>query len=197
MVAARQLDYISPEDYLEGEKTSPIKHEYIDGQVYAMAGASDVHGSILVNIIALLRNHLRGKGCFLYPNDMKVQIPLKRRYYYPDLLVTCDRRDQETPYVKSFPTVIIEVLSDSTEAFDRGVKFADYRTIETLQEYVLVSQSAIQVEVFRRNQAGRWELYSFAAGDGVELASLGYSGAIETLYEDVVLRPNPESWDLD
>ncbi|MBF2008782.1 MAG: Uma2 family endonuclease [Chlorogloeopsis fritschii C42_A2020_084] len=187
MVTSRSEYYISPEEYLEGEKVSQIKHEYIDGQVYAMAGASDAHVTISMNLSMLLRNHLRGSGCRVYMAEMKAQIEVINRYYYPDVMVTCDARDREFEYFKCHPKLIVEVLSDSTEAFDRGKKFADYRHLESLQEYVLISQDTMSVECFRRNEKGRWELYPYEKGEEVHLASVDFWCEIEAIYEDVVL----------
>ncbi len=189
MVVSKSNIYISPEEYLEGEKISLVKHEYIQGQVYAMAGASDAHNLITTNFLVLLKTHLRGKGCLPYSGDMKAQIDARDIYYYPDILVTCDPRDRSSEYFKRYPCLIIEVLSDSTEAFDRGDKFADYRHLETLQEYVLIKQDQLSVDCFRRNEQGRWELYAFTEGDEVELKSINFSCAIASLYEDVIF-PN-------
>jgi len=144
----RHTDY-TPEDYLAIERISPIKHEYIQGQLVAMAGASKAHVIIVGNLSALLVNHLRGTGCVPYATDMKVRLPELNIFYYSDIAVTCDERDRI--FSEDFilhPKLIIEVLSDSTEAFDfpsetlreRGDKFADYKTIPELEEYVLIHQ---------------------------------------------------------
>jgi Uma2 family endonuclease len=188
MIAQPNQLYTSPEAYLEGEKVSPVKHEYINGYVYAMAGTSDSHALIITNLIAMLRPHLRNSGCLLMTQDMKVKISLKNIFYYPDALVTCDDRDQANRYFKEYPKLIIEVLSDSTEKFDRGQKFADYREILSLEEYVLIAQDQPQVEVFRRNVAGRWELYDFRGEGQFELASLGLQADVMALYEDVIFQ---------
>ncbi len=125
---------------------------------------------------------------------MKVRIEACNCYYYPDVMVTCDDRDRSSSMVKHYPCLIVEVLSDSTEAFDRGDKFADYRQLESLQEYVLISQNRLQVEVFRRNAEGLWVLYPFSEGDVISLMSVGWTGAIADLYEDVTLAaPNAEA----
>jgi Uma2 family endonuclease len=187
MVVSKSDTYISPEEYLEGEKISLVKHEYIQGQVYAMAGASDAHNLVTGSFYSLLRNHLRGKGCLPYTGDMKAQIDARNIYYYPDILVTCDPRDRSFEYFKRYPCLIIEVLSDSIEAFDRGDKFSDYRHLETLQEYVLVKQDRHSIDCFRRNEQGRWELHAFVEGDEVELKSIDFSCVIASLYEDVIL----------
>jgi Uma2 family endonuclease len=188
MIANRVLT-LSPEEYLEWEEKSEIRHEYIDGEVYAMAGSSDDHAAIVRNVIMTMGPHFRGSGCSLYPQDIKAQVKGRSRFYYPDLMVTCDDRDKLDRYVKRHYKVIIEVLSDSTEGFDRGDKFADYRRSPSLEEYVLISQNRMNVEVYRRKASGRWELQAYHAGDRVELASIGLEFAIEDLYEDVNLPP--------
>ncbi|WP_373530625.1 Uma2 family endonuclease [Nostoc sp.] len=187
MVISKSEYYISPEEYLEGEKVSQIKHEYIDGQVYAMAGASDAHVTVVGNLFILLRNHLRGSDCRVYMLDMKAQIDVINRYFYPDMMVTCDTRDREFEYFKCYPSLIIEVLSESTEGFDRGKKFASYRHLESLQEYVLISPQQMSVECFRRNEEGQWVLYLYEKGEEVHLASVDFRCAIAEIYEDVLL----------
>ncbi len=142
---------LSIDDYLQLEAQSTIKHEYIDGEVYAMAGASDIHVTIALNLAALLRSHVRGTGCRVYIADMKARIEARNHFYYPDVMVTCDPQDQETSDYKRFPKLVVEVLSDSTEAFGRGDKFADYQAIATLEEYVLINTRHRRVECFRRN----------------------------------------------
>ncbi|MCL1467200.1 Uma2 family endonuclease [Argonema galeatum] len=185
MMANLNYQYISPEEYLEAEMLSAIKHEYRQGQVYAIAGASDAHVLITGNLLTLLRNHVRGKGCLVYVTDMKAQIDKANTFYYPDIMVTCDERDRTEEYFKRYPCLIIEVLSRTTEAFDRGDKFADYRKLDTLQEYVLISSDKVRVDCFRRNSEGRWVLYPYTAGEEVHLASLDFRTAIANLYEDV------------
>jgi Uma2 family endonuclease len=163
MVAASAFSYIAPEDYLAAEAASPIKHEYRDGEVYAMAEGTDAHNLSAGNLYAILRAHLRGSGCRTYFADVKARIEKLNCFYYPDVMVTCDDRDLASSTVKRHPCLIIEVLSDSTEAFDRGDQFADHRHLESLQEYGLVSQTRPQVEVFRRNAEGLWVLHPVAA----------------------------------
>ena len=187
MTASLNYSYISPEDYLEGERLSPLKHEYVRGLIYAMAGASKVHGIVAGNLFSLLRTHLRGKDCTIYITDIKVRIEAANVYYYPDVTVTCDPRDSaslEEDFIR-YPRLVIEVLSPTTAAFDRGDKFADYRTLETLEEYVLISQERMSVDCFRRNLQGLWVLYPYHKGDEVCLASVDYRCPIEALYEDV------------
>ena len=116
-----------------------------------MAGGTDAHVTIALNFWALLRGHLRNGGCRAYALDMKARIEALNRFYYPDVMVTCDDRDLTNNIFKCHPCLVVEVLSESTEAFDRGDKFIDYRHLDSLQEYFLVSQVRPQVEVFRRN----------------------------------------------
>jgi Uma2 family endonuclease len=187
MTASKSCTYVSPEDYLEGEKVSPIKHEYRQGEIYAMAGGSKPHAIITGNVFALLRNHLRGSGCMPYMADMKVRNETSNFYYYPDVAVTCDELDRNNAedFIR-YPCLIVEVLSPTTAAFDRGDKFADYRTSESLQEYVLINQERVSVECFRRNAEGLWVLYPYTQGQEVQFASVNFSCAIETLYEDAI-----------
>ncbi|TAF05512.1 MAG: Uma2 family endonuclease [Nostocales cyanobacterium] len=185
MIANPSYNYISPEEYLELEETSSIKHEYRQGQVYAMAGASNTHVVITLNIASMLRNHLRGSGCQAYISDTKAHIETMDIYYYPDVIVSCDQRDKAFNNFLRYPCLIIEVLSPTTEAFDRGDKFADYRNLESLQEYVLVSQNKINVDVFRRNSEGQWVFYSYRKGENINLASVDFQCSLNDVYEDV------------
>jgi Uma2 family endonuclease len=184
MIASRQPIYLSPEQYLAMEQESHIKHEYIDGEVYAMAGASDAHVTISLNIAAALRAHLRNSGCRVYMADMKARIKSINRYYYPDVMVSCDERDKNRDNSKQFPCLIIEVLSDSTEAFDRGDKFIDYQRIPTLEEYVLVNTKRSRIDTFRRNEEGLWILQSYTS-ESFELKSVDFTNTMDMVYEDV------------
>ncbi len=189
MIANPGNNRLSPEEYLTQEEASPIKHEYIDGQVYAMAGASDAHVTIAGNLFALLRNHVRGSGCRVYMSDMKACIETENIYYYPDVMVTCDARDQEFANYKKYPCLIVEVLSPTTEAFDRGDKFFDYQRLGTLQEYVLIRQNSQRVDCFRCNQEGIWTLQFYPPGSEIHLKSIDFRTNIDALSEDVVLDP--------
>ncbi len=191
MIAAKSSPYLSPEQYLALEATSAVKHEYIDGEIYAMAGATDVHVTLTGNLFAALLSHLRvshwkGSGCRVYFSDMKARIEAINRYYYPDVMVTCDRKDQDEPTFKRHPILIVEVLSDSTTSFDRGDKFADYQMLESLKEYVLINTHRQRVECFRRNEKGLWVLQSYAPPDTrFELKSVDFIGELAALYENV------------
>ena len=185
MIAVPQ-NYVSADEYLRWEEQQEEKHEYIDGQVYAMAGASENHVDITTNLTVILSNHLRGKDCKLFPSDMRLNIASKKIYYYPDLLVTCDERDRFNKKQKNYPCLIIEVLSESTESKDRGVKFANYQTIQSLQEYVLISQWEQRVEVFRRSEKF-WVLQTYTVGELIEFQSINLQIPIDAIYEDVDL----------
>ncbi|MEO1067844.1 MAG: Uma2 family endonuclease [Cyanobacteria bacterium J06638_6] len=189
MVASPQVP-LSADDYLQLEAESTTKHEYIDGDAYAMAGASDVHVTIAGNLFALLRNHVRGSDCRVYIADMKARIEARNCFYYPDVLVTCDPRDRETSTYKRFPKLIVEVLSDSTEAFDRGDKFAHYQTLDSLEEYVIINTRHQRVECFRRNDEGLWVLRSYTPETTTfALESLVFTSTLTALYEDAELEP--------
>lgn len=186
MIASPQNSYLTPEEYLEMEAASDIKHEYIAGEIYAMAGATDAHVTIAGNIFALLLAHLRGSGCRVYISDMKVRIEAKNRFYYPDVMVTCEPQDRENSTYKQFPRLIVEVLSDSTEAFDRGDKFADYQSLPSLQEYVLINTKKARIECFRRTDDRLWLLQFYELKDSqFELASVEFQGKINQIYEEV------------
>ncbi len=186
MIASPEKNYITVDEYLHLEEQSLVKHEYIDGEVFDMAGASDAHVTIAGNLLTLIRNHIRGSGCRVYFSDMKVRLEKLNRLYYPDILVTCDPRDQETPNYKQFPCLIIEILSESTEAFERGDKFVDYQTLDSLKEYVLINTKISRVERFRRTKNRQWLLDFFSPENPLfELNTIGIATRIDTLYEDV------------
>ncbi|MEG3435830.1 Uma2 family endonuclease [Pannus brasiliensis CCIBt3594] len=190
MVANPSFIPLTPDEYLEIEEKADIKHEYIEGEIYAMAGANDTHVTITGNLFASLLSHLRGSGCRVYIADMKARIERRNRFFYPDVMVTCDPRDRETDTYKRFPCLIVEVLSDSTEGFDRGDKFSDYQTLETLQEYVLVNTKHRRIDCFRRERDGIWLFQSYDDERGTfELKSVGYTGSIDSLYENATLDP--------
>ena len=177
--------YLELEDYLQWEEQQEEKHEYVDGLIYAMAGASESHVGITSNLTSIILAHLKGSRCKVLSSDMRVNIAAKNIYYYPDILVTCDDRDRLTKKHKSYPCLIIEVLSNSTEAKDRGVKFADYQTIESLQEYVLINQQEQRIEVFRRSDRKFWILETYTAGEDVELKTINLTIPISSIYEDI------------
>ncbi|WP_017306108.1 Uma2 family endonuclease [Spirulina subsalsa] len=188
MIAALDPIPMNPQEYLAWEEKQPLKYEYLEGKVYAMTGGTIPHNDLAVNLTTLLKNHLRGRGCKVQMADAKVGISEQGPFHYPDVMVSCDERDRRATRVLSHPCLIIEVLSPSTEAFDRGRKFQNYRQIAELQEYVLVSADQRMVECFHRNDQGIWELYTYSEEDSVLLRSVGWEGLVTEIYEDVVLE---------
>ncbi|MFY7997925.1 MAG: Uma2 family endonuclease [Candidatus Kapaibacteriota bacterium] len=171
------------EEYLEREEKAAYKSEYYKGEIFAMAGGTPPHSAISVNILYALMGRLR-KKCRVYGSDMRVHIPVEQLFTYPDISVVCGKREFFRDKALMNPVVIVEVLSDSTEDYDRGTKFKLYGKIASLREYVLVSQETQAVDVFRRNAEGRWELFQYADQDDVELASVECTLTMEEIYED-------------
>ncbi|HMN19836.1 MAG TPA: Uma2 family endonuclease [Ottowia sp.] len=170
--------------YLAWEAGQPDKHEYLDGEVFAMAGASDAHVTIAGNVFIALRNHLRGGPCSVFISDMKLQVAADNAFFYPDVFVTCASADKAQAEYKSRASLVIEVLSPSTSAYDRGAKFASYRKLPELREYVLIDPERVSVDLFRRDEQGHWVLYPYEAGQTVELASVGLALPVAAIYED-------------
>jgi Uma2 family endonuclease len=198
MIANPQARGLTPDEYLAWEREQPIKHEYIDGEVYAMAGGTLAHNAITVNLISILRSKLRGTGCKVYATDVKVRVAAKGPYFYPDLVVSCDERDRRATEVLQYPKLIVEVLSPSTAGFDRGDKFKFYRRIATLQEYVLIDSEQVGIDCYRKTRAGKWELTGYPddveneENPILELVSLDFQCPLALVYEEVEL-PEPSS----
>lgn len=175
--------YISPEEYLAGERVSPIKHEYQRGQVYAMSGAKKPHVVIAGNIARLLGNHLDEGPCLVMASDIKVRLETADCYYYPDVVVTCHPEDLvgSDDFIR-YPKLLIEVLSKSTASFDRGEKFVDYQTCPTLEEYVLVSQTKFEIlRYFLQNGVWVKEVVS----DRLYLSSIDCDCSVDAIYRKV------------
>lgn len=181
---------VSEDEYLALEAHSPVRHEYVCGEVYAMTGASLRHNVIAGNIFALLRAHLRGTLCRAFVSDAKLRIAKAGAYYYPDVMVTCDPRHLtvgSNDQVVEAPRVVIEVLSTSTEAVDRREKLIAYRSIPSLEEYVLVAQDQAKIEIHRRHGDIGWEIVTLTPGDPVELRSLEFLSDVPAIYEETGL----------
>ncbi|MBK7676330.1 MAG: Uma2 family endonuclease [Candidatus Accumulibacter sp.] len=170
--------------YLAWEEMQEERHEYIAGEVFAMVGVRQSHNLATGNLYSSLRQLLKGSPCRVFVEAVKTRIEAADCFFYPDVVVTCDPRDRLTPDYVSHPLLVAEVLSESTAAFDRGRKFAAYRKLESLQDYVLVDLAAQRIEVFRRDVENRWVLYDYGPEDQVELASLGLHLSVEALLED-------------
>ncbi len=188
---ARVVPPLTPQEYLEWEIQQPLRYEYFNGEVFAMAGGTLPHADIALNLASLLREPLRGR-CKVRNSDAKVGITDEGPFTYPDLSISCDERDRTARQFIPYPCVIIEVLSPSTEAYDRGGKFALYRRLSTLQEYVLVSSETKTVDIFRRDAVGEWRFIPYSEGDTIELMSLGITLSLNAIYEDVVLELEDE-----
>jgi Uma2 family endonuclease len=160
---------MSPEEYLAWEETQQERHEYWDGEVIAMVGGTN-------------------RDCEVYTSDIKTQIRGNLKYFYPDVVVSCDPRDRDDQLVQ-YPCLIIEVLSPSTESVDRGAKFTYYRKFETLQDYILIQPEQPIVEVFSRNEAGKWVLSDYGLEDVIPLQSLNASIAVKDLYDRITFEP--------
>lgn len=178
--------FFTADDYLAWENQQETKHEYVRGEVYAMAGARDAHVAVALNVASMLKAHLRGTPCRTYISDMKLKVELAEAFYYPDVFVTCDSRDLETDLFKRHPTLVVEVLSESTALYDHGRKFASYRRLDSLKEYALIDPEARTVDVFRRGGDGHWVLYPYAGADAAEFASLEFRAPLALIFEDVV-----------
>jgi Uma2 family endonuclease len=166
---------MSRAEYVAAERTSSQRHEYLGGEVYAMAGGTPEHGALAAAIMGELRAALMDKRCRVYSSDVRISIRETRLVTYPDASVVCGQleTDPEDPDAITNPRLVVEVLSDSTEAYDRGAKAAHYRRIPSLEEYVLLSQDEPRIEVYRRVAPGRWELVEARAPERIALASLG------------------------
>jgi len=185
MSAVEKIIYLTEEEYLEGERHSEVRHELVGWQAWAIAGASEEHNVITGNLFNALFTHLRGKRCRTFVNDMKVRVNWQGAptFFYPDVLVTCDRRDTER-YFKQFPTLVIEVLSPETEKFDRREKLMAYASLDSTQEYMLVAQDKAEVTLHRRANGWKPEVIS-DGGSMLELRSLEFSLPLGVLYEGI------------
>jgi Uma2 family endonuclease len=183
MMAAKRMTYA---EYLAFEEASVEKHEFLDGEVFAMAGGTLEHSALAMAFGAALVKALGDRPCRVFSSDLRVRIRATGLTTYPDVSVACGKAevDAEDPHALVNPVLVVEVLSDATEAYDRGEKAAHYRHIESLKEYVLVSQHHPRVEVYRRNEAGRWELYEYERGAGCELVSVGVGVSVDDVYRD-------------
>lgn len=177
---------ISVEDYLELEENSTIKHDYLDGHVYARAGRTVDHGIIAVNTISLLRSQLRGGPCRVYNSDVKVRLG-DRRFVYPDLSVSCDPRDRadgRAQFIRH-PLLIVEVLSPRTADYDQGEKFEMYRALPSLTTYMLITAERMAIDVWTRTANTVWTVGSFGPDEIVPLAALDFQCPVTAFYEDL------------
>ncbi len=175
-------DYISEQEYLEGEKISDIKHQYFDGEIFAMSGASINHQRLTLNISSELRHHLKGTPCEAFSSDIKVRADKGKKYFYPDVLVSCDNGDGNSHFVEA-PRIIIEVLSNSTRKFDKNLKRQIYQNIPSLEEYVLIEQDRVEIEVSRKST--NWQPIFYFIDDEITFESIGLTLPVLEIYQRV------------
>lgn len=184
MYTKAKILHLTVEEYLQLELESVVHHEYIAGQVYATVVNSENSKIITGNILARLRGHLLNKSCRVFSSDMKVKIEALDVFYHPDVCVTCDPSDREKLF-KSNPCLIVEIISPETERIHRNEKLMNYQQIKSLQEYVLISESEKQVDIYRKYNHQTWFLEQFFSTDIMKLSSVGLEMAIAEIYEDV------------
>jgi Uma2 family endonuclease len=190
MIAVRDnVPFSTPEEYFAWEEQQLERHEYINGEVYAMGGGTVNHSRIAVRLTTLFSNHLESSPCETGNSDLRVNRVGTQNYTYPDVSVTCDPRDKTTTQYITYPCLIVEVLSDSTEAYDRGSKFRLYRDNPMLIDYLLVSSNRIEIDLYHKNDAGNWMIFNYKPGDTVELKSINLSFATEKVYQGLTLTP--------
>ncbi len=178
----------TPEEYFAWEEQQRDHYEYIDGEVYAMTGGTVNHSEVAVNFGVLLKIHLRGSGCKTLNSDCRVNIVRSNDYVHPDVSVTCDDRDKTTAQYITYPCLIVEVLSLSTAAYDRGDKFTMYRRNPILQDYVLASADKMSIDLFHKDEQGKWDIINYQAGNLVELASINLKFSIEDVYQEIIFE---------
>jgi Uma2 family endonuclease len=182
------LPKMSLEAFLDWENTQDEKHEFVRGEVFAMVGGRRVHGAILLNVASSLKQQLRGTPCRAFADSMKLQIG--QDIFYPDVFVTCDAADLRTEQIFSAPKLIVEVLSPSTEGYDRGLKFLRYRTLPSLAEYLLVHPDTREASLFRRGADGLFTLHDFSKAARIELTSIGCVLDRDELFEGIETEPD-------
>jgi len=182
--------FLTPQEYLEIERKAEYKSEYYAGEMFAMAGAQEPHNVIAINALAVLHSQFRGRPCRVYGSDLRVRVSQTGLYTYPDISAVCGQPRLEDDHLDTLlnPNLIIEVLSPSTEAYDRGRKFQQYRTIPSLMQYVLIASDHVYVDVYTRDQEGRWILTSaWKPEDIVELGSVECTMRVADLYDKTSL----------
>ena len=185
-MALPQHPYIDIEDYLVLDQNSKnARYEYLDGELRMLAGGSTYHSAIIANLTAILGRSLENGPCWVYNSDIRLKLS-EARYVYPDVSVSCDQRDKELDDTIRYPCLVIEVLSPSTEAIDRGKKFIYYLESQVIQEYMMVDSQSIRIEVYHREEDG-WKLHTFGPGNTVRLEILGIQFPIDAVYRDMKL----------
>ncbi|MGF1603594.1 MAG: Uma2 family endonuclease [Thermosynechococcaceae cyanobacterium] len=185
MIAIPNPQPMTVEAYLEWEPRQELRYEFVNGDVFAMTGGTLPHNDIAINLLTALRPYVRRQGCRINIADAKVNVA-PTIYRYPDLVVSCDERDKVALDAIQYPKLIVEVLSPSTEARDRGDKFKEFRTLASLEEYVLISSTEVSVELYRRGEGRLWLYTAYQSGDFIKFESVDFEFPIALLYEDIV-----------
>ena len=176
---------MSAQDFLAWDETQTVRHEFVAGEVFAMAGAGEAHVTAAGNVYLLLRQHLAGTPCRTFITDMKLRVDAADAVFYPDVMVTCSAADAADPLVKREPVLLVEVLSPATAAYDRGDKFAAYRKLPSLREYLLVDTDSRRCDLYRKGGDGLWVLHPFEPGQAVTLASVELELSAAALWDEV------------
>lgn len=178
---------MTEEEYLAFERASDEKHEFADGEIFAMSGGKGPHANVAANIIGALAFVLRGRSCRVYTSDMRVHIPISGRFVYPDASVVCGRPQYKDEQIDTLlnPRVIVEILSPSTEAYDRGDKFENYQSLASLKHYIMAAQDKPRIEVYTRQDDGSWHFRVFLAGTSIALSSPECTLDVDQIYAGV------------
>ena len=182
-VLARQR--MTAEEFLAWDATQALRHEFVRGEVFLMAGGEDRNDVVAGNLYIALRQHLRGGPCQVYGSDVKLRVDAADSFFYPDLMVTCSAADAADRLIKREPQLVVEVLSPSTAAFDRGDKFAAYRQLPSLAEFLLVDIDARRCELYRKGADGLWVLHPTQGDEALQLASVGLTISAQDLWADL------------
>lgn len=189
-MSSQIIPYISPTEYLKRERQAEYKNEYLNGEIFAMTGASRKHNLITFNLSSTFQQQLKGKQCEGYSGDMRVKVQSNGLYTYPDLVIVCGEPKFEDDSVDTLlnPTILIEVLSKSTERYDRIAKTSYYRTIDSLTEHLLVAQDEVRLEHYVKQENGEWLMFDYRSLDNIaELESIGCSVALRDVYDKVTM----------
>jgi Uma2 family endonuclease len=176
---------MTAQEFLAWDATQTVRHEFFDGEVFAMAGAGERHEFAAGNVYVALRSHLAGTPCRTFIGNMKLLVEVANSFFYPDVMVTCSAQDAADPLIKREPILLVEVLSPSTAAYDRGDKFAAYRRLPTLREYLLVDPDTRRCDLYRLGSEGLWVLHPSEPGQGMRLDSVGLDLSAAALWAEV------------
>ena len=178
---------MTAEEFIAWDDTQAERREFVRGEVFAMSGVEERHNTVSLNIVMALRNHLRGTPYRSFMSDVKLRVEAADCYFYPDVMVTCSAEDTRDTKIKRHPVLVVEVLSPSTAAYDRGAKFADYRRLPSLAEYLLVDTESRRCDLYRKGADGLWVLHPFEPGQALHLQSVTLDLSAEVLWDEVDL----------